>query len=383
MPANDPIDPSRGKLVHDLAAQAGPVLRNVRLIEELRASRQRLVAAQDDERRKLERNLHDGAQQQLVALAVQLRARWNSTAGKDPGHDRQLAAKLGSRRTHALEDLRDLARGIYPPLLADKGLGAALEAQARKAAVPTTVAADGIERYPQDDRGGRLLLHARGVEQRRQVRIGHARGHLVDADRRSARRSRSATTGRDSMWSAHATGPASRAWPTASMRSAGRSRCAAFPAKARPSADGCRSPRRRPDQGRAASQAVSRRSGPNTALGMYAAAPHSAARGAYSSSSYVESSNTTGGAVIAEDATGRLETVDPGKVHVHQHEVGGEVGRHRDAVLPGLGLADDFEPVGELDDHACGEPERLLVVDDQHANWHLDLQFKRRRGPGG
>ena len=148
MPANDPLDPSRGKLVHDLAAQAGPVLRNVRLIEELRASRQRLVAAQDDERRKIERNLHDGAQQQLVALAVQLRL-LEQTAGKNPERDRQLAAKLGSQANAALEDLRDLARGIYPPLLADKGLGAALEAQSRKAAVPTTVTADGIQRYPQ------------------------------------------------------------------------------------------------------------------------------------------------------------------------------------------------------------------------------------------
>jgi signal transduction histidine kinase len=148
MPANDPLDPSRGKLVHDLAAQAGPVLRNVRLIEELRASRQRLVAAQDDERRKIERNLHDGAQQQLVALAVQLRL-LEQTAGKDPERDRQLAATLGSQANAALEDLRDLARGIYPPLLADKGLSAALEAQSRKAAVPTTVTADGIQRYPQ------------------------------------------------------------------------------------------------------------------------------------------------------------------------------------------------------------------------------------------
>jgi signal transduction histidine kinase len=61
------------KLIRDLASQAGLVLRNVRLIEELRASRQRLVAAQDEERRKIERNLHDGAQQQLVALAVKER----------------------------------------------------------------------------------------------------------------------------------------------------------------------------------------------------------------------------------------------------------------------------------------------------------------------
>jgi signal transduction histidine kinase len=149
MPANDPLDPSRTKLVHDLAAQAGPVLRNVRLIEDLRASRQRLVVAQDEERRKIERNLHDGAQQQLVALAVQLKL-LEQTAGKDPDRDKQLAAKLGSQANAALEDLRDLARGIYPPLLADKGLAAALEAQSRKAAVPTEVDANGVGRYPRE-----------------------------------------------------------------------------------------------------------------------------------------------------------------------------------------------------------------------------------------
>ena len=149
MPANDPLDPGREKLVRDLAAQAGPVLRNVRLIEDLRASRQRLVAAQDEERRKIERNLHDGAQQQLVALAVQLKL-LEQTAGKDADRDKQLAAKLGSQANAALEDLRDLARGIYPPLLADKGLAAALEAQSRKAAVPTEVDADGIARYPRE-----------------------------------------------------------------------------------------------------------------------------------------------------------------------------------------------------------------------------------------
>jgi signal transduction histidine kinase len=125
------------------------VLRNVRLIEELRASRQRLVAAQDEERRKLERNLHDGAQQQLVALSVQLKLA-EQLAGKDVEKERELLAKLGSQANAALEDLRDLARGIYPPLLADKGLTAALGSQARKAAVPTAVEADGIGRYPQE-----------------------------------------------------------------------------------------------------------------------------------------------------------------------------------------------------------------------------------------
>ena len=149
MPANDPLDPSRKRLVHDLAAQAGPVLRNVRLIEELRASRQRLVAAQDAERRKLERNIHDGAQQQLVALGVKLRLA-DALVDRDGAKAHELLAQLQTETQGAIDDLRDLARGIYPPLLADQGLGPALEAQARKSVVSVDVSADGVERLGQD-----------------------------------------------------------------------------------------------------------------------------------------------------------------------------------------------------------------------------------------
>ena len=149
MPANDPINPSKERLVRDLASQAGLVLRNVRLIEELRASRQRLVAAQDEERRKLERNIHDGAQQQLVALTVKLRL-LEQIAGRDPAKATEIANQLQQEATSALDDLRDLARGIYPPLLADKGLAAALEAQARKLSVPVSVDAGDLGRFSQD-----------------------------------------------------------------------------------------------------------------------------------------------------------------------------------------------------------------------------------------
>ena len=146
MPAADPIDPARHQLINDLASQAGLVLRNVRLIQELRASRQRLVAAQDEERRRLERNLHDGAQQQLVALAVQLKLA-RTMLDRDTAKAGALLDGLQGSAAAALDDLRDLARGIYPPLLADKGLVAALEAQATRAAIHTTVRADGIGRY--------------------------------------------------------------------------------------------------------------------------------------------------------------------------------------------------------------------------------------------
>jgi signal transduction histidine kinase len=147
-PANDPMDRDRERLIEQLAAQAGPVVRNVRLIEELRASRQRLVAAQDQERRRLERNIHDGVQQQLVALAVKLKLA-DTLVERDPAKAHDALAALQKDATTALEDLRDLARGIYPPLLADQGLAAALEAQARKAAVPVRVDSDGVGRYDQ------------------------------------------------------------------------------------------------------------------------------------------------------------------------------------------------------------------------------------------
>ena len=145
----EPLTPAGERLVRDVAAQAGLVLRNVALIEDLRASRQRLVAAADEARRRLERNLHDGAQQRLVALRITLGLARQVTASSPQEAD-ELLAQTEREAQDALEELRDLARGIYPPLLADLGLAAALEAQARKAALPVTVDAPGLGRYAQD-----------------------------------------------------------------------------------------------------------------------------------------------------------------------------------------------------------------------------------------
>ena len=149
MPRGEDVTPAIEKLLADVAAQTGLVLRNVRLIEELRASRQRLVTAQDEERRRLERNIHDGAQQQLVALSVKMRL-LKTLARKDLAKAEELADQLQADTHDALQDLRDLARGIYPPLLADKGLAAALEAQARKVPFPVRVEPNGIGRYSAD-----------------------------------------------------------------------------------------------------------------------------------------------------------------------------------------------------------------------------------------
>jgi signal transduction histidine kinase len=156
MPASDPLDPTREQLIRGMAGQAGLVLRNERLTQllrarltDLQAAQKRLVAAQDDERRKLERNIHDGAQQQLVAIQVRQRLA-QQLVDRDPVRVKAMLEELQTDTGRALEDLRDLARGIYPPLLADKGLVVALDSQARKSTVPVTVRAEGFSRYPEE-----------------------------------------------------------------------------------------------------------------------------------------------------------------------------------------------------------------------------------------
>jgi signal transduction histidine kinase len=154
-PRNEPLTSTEDDLLRHLASQAGLVLRNAALtaelqatIDDLRASRRRLVRAQDEERQRIERNLHDGAQQQLVALNIQLGLL--DGAADDPGEVREIAGQLRAGLHAALDDLRALARGIYPPLLADQGLAAAVQSQARRAPLPVLVEADGIGRYRRD-----------------------------------------------------------------------------------------------------------------------------------------------------------------------------------------------------------------------------------------
>jgi signal transduction histidine kinase len=154
-PPQEALTAAEDSLLRHLSSQASLVMRNARLtaelrvtIDELRASRRRLVEAQDAERRKIERNLHDGAQQQLVALAMQLNLLAESAG--DPDLIRQAVPGLKGQLSAALEDLRALARGIYPPLLAESGLVTALRAQAAKSPVAVTVEGDGIGRYGQD-----------------------------------------------------------------------------------------------------------------------------------------------------------------------------------------------------------------------------------------
>jgi signal transduction histidine kinase len=108
----------------------------------------RIIAAADAERRRLERDLHDGAQQRLVSLALALRA-VEAQLANDPEAARRQLASAREELALALDELRDLARGIHPAVLRDRGLGPALDALAARAPVTVQVAAVPAERLPE------------------------------------------------------------------------------------------------------------------------------------------------------------------------------------------------------------------------------------------
>jgi signal transduction histidine kinase len=143
------------ELVHELVATARIALENERLqaivraqLEDLRASRARVVAAGDAERRRLERDLHDGAQQRLVSLSLALRlARTQPGPDQDPDHFSRMD-RAGEEIGVAIEELRELAHGIYPAVLTDEGLAAAVEALCERAAIPARVIAVPEGRFP-------------------------------------------------------------------------------------------------------------------------------------------------------------------------------------------------------------------------------------------
>jgi signal transduction histidine kinase len=136
------------KLVQAAGAAARFALENARLQAEIRAqltnvqeSRVRIVQAADDERRRIERDLHDGAQQRLVALALELRSAQRRFDGNaDPELERILAAAVGELQA-AVSDLRELARGVHPAILTEEGLAAALESLASRTPFPISVEA--------------------------------------------------------------------------------------------------------------------------------------------------------------------------------------------------------------------------------------------------
>jgi len=140
-------------LLDAVSAAAAIALENVRLnvelrarLDELRGSRARIVEAGDSERRRLERNLHDGAQQRLVSVALQLRLLQNRI-GDDPAAA-AMASAVGDQLSESLDELRELARGLHPAVL-EHGLRAALDALATRSQIPTTVEYDVDVRLPE------------------------------------------------------------------------------------------------------------------------------------------------------------------------------------------------------------------------------------------
>jgi signal transduction histidine kinase len=118
-------------------------------LADVAASRKRLVGAADSARQKIERDLHDGAQQQLVALRVKLELA-REALESDPGEATAMVAGLGSQVEEIIEEVRSLARGIYPALLASDGLGEALRAAGQRSALPVSIETDGVGRLPSE-----------------------------------------------------------------------------------------------------------------------------------------------------------------------------------------------------------------------------------------
>jgi signal transduction histidine kinase len=144
---SDPFPPDAEERLEKFTNLVAVALANAEAREELTASRARIVQAGDAARRRLERNLHDGAQQRLVTLSLTLRLA-QARLDEDAAAARELLDAASGELASALEELRELARGLHPAILSDRGLGAALEALATRAPVPVELGGVPPERLP-------------------------------------------------------------------------------------------------------------------------------------------------------------------------------------------------------------------------------------------
>jgi signal transduction histidine kinase len=137
--SEEPLPEGLERRLCDFADLVGQALANADARERLAASRAELVAVSDAERRRLERNLHDGAQQRLVSVALGL-SMVGAKLEDDPGSARELLSATQDDLTRGLEELRELARGLHPALLTERGLGPALNALLTRAPLPVEIA---------------------------------------------------------------------------------------------------------------------------------------------------------------------------------------------------------------------------------------------------
>ena len=207
-------------------------------LAELQASRERIITAADAERRRIERNLHDGAQQRLVTLALQL-SLIQRRIRDDPGDAEQLVASASDELARSLAELRELARGIHPAAL-DQGLEHALDALALRSAVPTELVVEPGPRLPGPVEFAAYFVASEALANVAKYAQASAAIVRVHRDRRPARSSRSPTTASAAPTRPRA--PACAASPTGWRPSAGGSGCPARPAAARSSPRSCPPP---------------------------------------------------------------------------------------------------------------------------------------------
>ena len=248
-PSEDPLPAGLEQKLCDFADLVAQALANADAYEKLAASRARVVEVGDAERRRLERNLHDGAQQRLVSVALEL----NMVAARlerDPRAARELLATAQEDLSQGLAELRELARGIHPIILTERGLGPALDALLARAAVPVEIAELPEERLTAPVEAAAYYVVAEAV-----TNVGRYAG-ASHATVSVGRSNGTATSSSPTMASAAPTRPAGRAY--AGSRPASRPSTAASTSRAhRDAAPGSRQrspwrdshqPRRRPPE---------------------------------------------------------------------------------------------------------------------------------------
>ena len=252
-----PFTPEEERVLVELARQLGVMVHNAQLdsalqasldevrrqAAELQASRGRIVAATDQARRRIERDLHDGAQQHIVALAVRVKLA-EQLLERDPVKARAALEEIAEAIDDALQELRDLAHGIYPPLLVDKGLPAALGSAARRAVLPVTVRAEDLGRYPAEAEATVYFCVLEALQnagkyagESATVRGGRSGGGEEPRLRRDATTVPASTSGAGSHGA-----PGSRTCSTGWVRSAARCVWRARPARGPRSGARCRFP---------------------------------------------------------------------------------------------------------------------------------------------